>query len=245
MTENITHKLSAFLVELGISEVAFQKAMPKDARIDTSVLPWCVQDIHESLPNFSLDFEQYANRIYNMQRGREPLWRAFTSEKHPIQTIFDATAGLGRDGLLLASRGFHVQLNEREPIIALLLIQQLALLPQSEKIHGAKEISERLKVSAYDIEKPLESELSFDAVYLDPMFPARQKSALVKANMRWLQKLARLSDEAKLLKSAKKIATERIVVKRPKSAAYLASKVPHASITSKSHRYDIYLPNSL
>ena len=64
----------------------------------------------------------------------------------------------------------------------------------------------------------------FDVVYLDPMFPARRKSAKVKKDMAALQELlGHQSDGSELLQHAKSLATKRVVVKRAKTSPHLGT----------------------
>ena len=80
-----------------------------------------------------------------------------------------------------------------------------------------------------------------DAVYLDPMFPHKKKSALVKKEMRLFQQLLGSDDDADhLLQSALDLATKRVVVKRPQYAPYLADHAPSMQINSKKYRFDVY-----
>jgi len=80
-----------------------------------------------------------------------------------------------------------------------------------------------------------------DVVYLDPMFPHRQKSALVKKEMRVFQQLVGSDDDAnRLLELARCIARKRVVVKRPDYAPFMAEQKPVSSIKTKNHRFDIY-----
>jgi 16S rRNA (guanine1516-N2)-methyltransferase len=51
-------------------------------------------------------------------------------------------------------------------------------------------------------------------------------------------------DADALLNIALTIATNRVVVKRPASADFLAKLKPHTSIKTKKHRFDIYLINA-
>lgn len=79
-----------------------------------------------------------------------------------------------------------------------------------------------------------------DAVYLDPMFPQRRKSALVKKEMR----IARLvagddSDAAELLAVARAVARSRVTVKRPVGAPPLAGE-PAYAYPGRTIRYDVY-----
>ena len=82
-----------------------------------------------------------------------------------------------------------------------------------------------------------------EVVYLDPMFPHKQKSALVKKEMRVFQSLVGSDDDADgLLEPARRLATKRVVVKRPDYAPPLADVPAHAATLTKSHRFDIYMP---
>ena len=81
-----------------------------------------------------------------------------------------------------------------------------------------------------------------EVIYLDPMFPHKEKSALVKKDMQILQDIAEQDTDADaLLHLALTIATNRVVVKRPSTAAFLADIKPQPSIKTKKHRFDIYL----
>jgi 16S rRNA (guanine1516-N2)-methyltransferase len=81
-----------------------------------------------------------------------------------------------------------------------------------------------------------------DVVYLDPMYPHRSKSALVKKEMRYARAIVGDDEEAPaLLATALKTAKERVVVKRPRSAKPLAGPKPTVAIESKNTRYDIYV----
>ena len=96
----------------------------------------------------------------------------------------DATAGLGEDSLLLATAGFKVYLYENNPIIALLLkdtIKRAKKVPELEEIVCKMEVIEEDSIKAM-------KELDFkpDIILLDPMFPERKKSALVKKKFQLL-----------------------------------------------------------
>lgn len=78
-------------------------------------------------------------------------------------------------------------------------------------------------------------------VYLDPMFPHRNKSALVKKEMRVFQSLVGADQDADdLLAPARRLATKRVVVKRPDYAPPLAGVATVNAVATKGHRFDIY-----
>ena len=81
-----------------------------------------------------------------------------------------------------------------------------------------------------------------EAVYLDPMYPHRAKSAQVKKDMQSLRALLGPDlDSASLLEAALARARRRVVVKRPKGAGCLDGPRPDHSVSSPNTRYDVYL----
>ena len=98
--------------------------------------------------------------------------------------IIDATAGLGRDGFILASLGSHVTLIERSQIIHDLLADGMR---RASNVSGrTAEIISRMKLIHADAIELLPT-LSTNVIYLDPMHPPRKKSSLVKSKMRQLR----------------------------------------------------------
>jgi 16S rRNA (guanine1516-N2)-methyltransferase len=83
-----------------------------------------------------------------------------------------------------------------------------------------------------------------DVVYLDPMYPHRTKSALVKKEMRFLRDFAGDNPDApELLLAALGCARQRVAVKRPATARPVAGPTPVGAVKSKNTRYDIYAPS--
>ena len=85
-----------------------------------------------------------------------------------------------------------------------------------------------------------------EVVYLDPMFPHRDKSALVKKDMRVFRSVVGEDlDADALLAPARAVATKRVVVKRPRLAPDLAGVEPQQRMTGQSNRFDLYAPQAL
>ena len=81
-----------------------------------------------------------------------------------------------------------------------------------------------------------------DVIYLDPMFPARTKSAAVKKKFQLLHELEQpCENEEVLLQAAEALHPRKIVVKRMLKGPYLAQKKPSYSLKGKSIRYDCYV----
>jgi 16S rRNA (guanine1516-N2)-methyltransferase len=160
-------------------------------------------------------------------------------------TILDATAGLGRDAFLLAQLGCPVTLIERHPLIVALLVDGLArALPDPE----VGPIIERMQLcpgNAIELMRDW-AETPPQVIYLDPMFPHREKSSLVKKEMRVFRPLVGADDDAALLlQAALALATHRVVVKRPRKAPNVDGPAPGYALEGKSSRYDIYPKKAL
>ena len=153
--------------------------------------------------------------------------------------ILDATAGLGRDAFVLASLGCQVTLMERMPVVAALLDDGLA---RAQLNNDVCDIAKRMQlVHASSIESMTLAE-QVDVVYLDPMYPHREKSAAVKKEMRVFQSLVGEDlDADSLLNPALALAKYRVVVKRPSYAPFLANQKASMNINMKKNRFDVYV----
>lgn len=190
------------------------------------------------MPNFSLlsaDFSQ-ASWIKRRAEGKKQgLVRA--CKPAPGVTIVDATAGWGRDAAVLASFGAQVLMVERHPVMAALLDDALAQQTKHDK--------ESLDLSlCHQQAATYLSQLSLtqcpDVIYIDPMHPERQKSALVKKELQALQQMIGADLDALLLiNQAILCAKKRVVVKWPQKLPALLK--PDSSIEGKTVRFDIYM----
>jgi len=159
--------------------------------------------------------------------------------------VLDATAGLGRDAFVLASLGCAVTLIERQTIIAALLEDGLQRA-MADADMGPVVSRMQLRIgNAIELMRTWTDEAP-QVIYLDPMFPHRDKTALVKKEMRLFRPLAGDDDDAPaLLESALALATHRVVVKRPRKAPTIAGAQPGYGLEGKSSRFDIYPKKSL
>jgi 16S rRNA (guanine1516-N2)-methyltransferase len=161
----------------------------------------------------------------------------------PPPRIFDATAGLGRDAFVLVCLGCRVDMMERSAIISELLRDGLMKAMADPEIGSM--VEQRLTLRTGDsLErlKNLGDNARPQTIYLDPMYPARTKSALVKKEMRTLQSIVGADDDApELLAAALECARHRVVVKRPRLASPLAGPPPDTTIITRTTRFDVYL----
>ena len=154
--------------------------------------------------------------------------------------IIDATAGLGRDAFLLASFGATVTMIERSADMHALLHDGMARALDAGGLTA--EIINRMTLIHGDAIQLL-PRLSPEIVFVDPMHPPRNKSALVKAEMRQIRAIVGIdNDQTHLMQTALANASRRVVLKWPVKAAPMAD-IPPAShqIIGKSVRYDVFM----
>jgi 16S rRNA (guanine1516-N2)-methyltransferase len=162
--------------------------------------------------------------------------------KH-LPSVLDTTAGLGGDSFVLACLGCQVQMLERSPVIFALLEDGL------KRAMGDKEIGpiirRRLKLTLGDSLKFLQTPPKSrpEVIYLDPMYPHREKNALAKKEMRTLRAIVGDDQDAHaLFRAALAYGAKRVVVKRPRLAPALADQEPDLVLPGKSSRFDVYFP---
>ena len=154
--------------------------------------------------------------------------------------IIDATAGLGRDSFLLASLGAQITMIERSEQMHTLLADGIA---RAEKEGGIfAEIVNRMTLLQGDA-KDLLPELNGESILIDPMHPPRNKSALVKQELRQVRDIVGSDeDAADLVRVALEHARNRVVLKWPAKADPIEGIRPRThQIAGKSTRYDVFM----
>jgi 16S rRNA (guanine1516-N2)-methyltransferase len=161
--------------------------------------------------------------------------------KTPV--VIDATAGMARDAFVLASIGCKITLVEQSPILFTLVDDGITRAIESGTIDTIiGNITNLVNSDSNLYLEHMDPDSKPDVIYIDPMFPERKKSALVKKDMRILQKLVGKDiDSDALLETALEHAKNRVVVKRPSREKPVSERTPDTSINGKKTRYDIYL----
>ena len=159
--------------------------------------------------------------------------------------VVDATAGLGRDAFVLARLGCAMTLIERHPLIAALLEDGLWRALADPVVGPTAAQMHLICANAIDVLRAWDG-VPPQVIYLDPMFPHRDKSALVKKEMRLFRPLTGDDDDAPaLLDAALALASHRVVVKRPRKSLAIAGEPPGYVLEGKSSRFDIFPKKSL
>ncbi|MBQ3122827.1 MAG: class I SAM-dependent methyltransferase [Firmicutes bacterium] len=162
-------------------------------------------------------------------------------------TAIDATAGLGEDSFILAAAGFNVTMYEKNPVIYELLadtIDRALSEPELSEIVSRMNAVNGDSIEAMHrlgdaLDKGDPEAKSPDIVLLDPMFPERQKSALVKKKLQVIQSLEEpCNDEKALMLAAIRTRPKKLIIKRPPKGPYLAGIKPDFSNGGKAVRFD-------
>lgn len=179
----------------------------------------------------------------------QDLCRAVGLNRQRDLQIADATAGLGRDAFILSLQGAQVTAFEKNPVLACLLARaRLQGLEQASARSDNELLSvlNRLNFIYADSVSQLKPQI-FDVVYLDPMFPHREKSAKVKKEMQILHELLEDdgADPQQFFASCWSAARSRLVIKRPAKAPLFSDEKPSHQIVGKAIRYDVYVKGAL
>lgn len=191
------------------------------------------------IANFSLLYADFSSASWN-KRKSEGKKQGLVRACKPAQgiKIIDTTAGWGRDAAILASFGAEVLMLERHPVMAALLVDALNHRDATDQQQMQLSLKE---TDAYSYLSQLNEEDYPDIIYIDPMHPERNKSALVKKDMQVLQQMIGADKDAlELIQLAVTRVKQRVVVKWPQKAKSL---MPASfSLEGKTVRFDIYIP---
>ncbi len=194
----------------------------------------------------SINVDLVAGQVaYRRQQGggrKQHIAKACGLKSNWNPKVLDATGGLGRDAAELRNLGCELRIIERSPFVASLLQDGIKRAASNEKTSelfaNGFELSHGQSI---ELVEKVSQEQQPDIIYLDPMFPTKQKSAAVKKEMRLVKLLVGEDKDAdKLLPVALENTAKRVVVKRPSYAPYLNSQKPSMSIESKGNRFDVY-----
>lgn len=168
-----------------------------------------------------------------LRQGRQ-LALAKACGARPGLRVLDGMAGLGLDGITLAMLGCDVLMVERDPQLVVLLQDAV------ERARAGASIALCIECRHGDVGDVLAMRQAFDTVYLDPMFPPRDKTALPRKSAQVLGDLLGTPDDdvRDFIAAAIPLARRRVVVKRRRHDA--AAAQPDWQIVGRSVRFDVY-----
>ena len=184
------------------------------------------------------DFTEMLPRLTEGRLAHEMLVHVSKPKDNTLTLrAVDATAGMGEDSILFAAAGYEVTLFEQDPVIAALLKDALRRAKKHPVL--APIVTRMTLIEGNSIEMMPKLGFEPDLIYLDPMFPARQKSGLINKKLQLIQKLEHpCVEEEELLNAALAVNPRKIIIKRPLKGPNLAGRKPHYSVEGKAIRYD-------
>ncbi|HWU43021.1 MAG TPA: class I SAM-dependent methyltransferase, partial [Bdellovibrio sp.] len=165
-----------------------------------------------------LDYERRGHQ------GKNELIAKALGYAKGCRKVLDLSVGLAIDSVFLMQLGFQVTGVERSPMLYALLSEAFSRTQKdylkSYQLHFA---------DALTFLKEQKGLLDIDAIYFDPMYPHKKKSALPKQEMVVFRDLVgHDEDAASVLREALTWPVRRVVVKRPLKAEELSPRVTHS-----------------
>ena len=194
--------------------------------------------------NVRVDFDQLLTKFKMQPLSQQPLLKAIGSvQESPM--VLDLTAGFCKDAFLIALKGHQVVAFERNQEVATWVLDGFKRARESKKIDFLDRLDFRFGDAFEELARINEQ---FDVLYLDPMYPQRDTSALPKKEMQVLRQLlgtdeksmAEVDEETqKLLVLALQKTKRKVILKRPLWAEALMK--PRHTFEGKLSRFDLYI----
>ncbi len=197
-----------------------------------------LQDTYSRQKPLTIEFSRLERRLRQAGRRSELLVQAVKPRQG--LKVMDCTAGLGTDALILAYLGCEVVLVERSRVIASLLDDAIARARTYPSLTNA---AGRMRLICTEAASMIENSPLPDLIYIDPMFPVKNGTALVKGGMQLLQKfLGPDRDCLKLLESVLESGVSKTVLKRPpRDSEWSPPRRPDQILESRNAKFEIYL----
>jgi 16S rRNA (guanine1516-N2)-methyltransferase len=227
-------------------------ALPQERHIDTVLKRIDCKLVHSSKAKNYLSLEQdilYFHSInfkkplsFNPARGKtafrlnrseqEGLIKKALGKLSPDAIIFDATAGLLNDALIMCNLGYKIIAVEQSKILHTMLSLGLLIYPKAKN----------LNIICGD-SKDLSLKHNFDAIFFDPMFES-SGSALRDKQFRMIKEILALepiqNNNHKTFEQLRSIPDKKLIVKRPIKAKPFSEDVNY-QVKGRSIRYDVYI----
>ena len=197
-----------------------------------------LQDTYSRQKPLTIEFSRLERRLRQAGRRSELLVQAVKPRQG--LKVMDCTAGLGTDALILAYLGCEVVLVERSRVIASLLDDAIARARNYPSLTSA---AGRMRLICTEAASMIENNPLPDLIYLDPMFPVKNGTALVKGGMQLLQKfLGPDRDCLELLESVLESGVSKTVLKRPpRDSEWSPPRRPDQVLESRNAKFEVYL----
>lgn len=174
------------------------------------------------------DLKYHQKTFYKIALKTQPLARALGLVKQKRMHIFDATAGLLSDSLLIYAMGAKVSAFERHPLVQALIVNALKVHPLENFEFFPKNIREHSDFHECDV------------IYFDPMYQQANQKSLPKKEMQVFREFIGKDEDAREVFLFLRSLNKRVVMKRSLKASPFFP--PDFTASGKSTAYDVFLP---
>lgn len=237
---NHCHYHKAFAKDLVLALKQIDVTLALDLTIEDDSITLC-SELHGQRGCYKHQFND-PKLLKRAGQKNQGVIRACQSRGKLLPTVLDVTAGWGRDSFILASRGCQVTMIEQNP----LLFHCVNFLLELDYEDDSRATIERMQLLRENSVEYLQlcEDNRFDAIYLDPMFPAHKSTARPGKELQILQLLTENKQMDELFELARSKASKRVIVKRPIHAPSLREHSPDIVFREKTIRFDVYLCQS-
>jgi len=194
-----------------------------------------------ALEGVSVDFESHTMKLVGQSvRQNQPFKRSLKN----VKSVLDTTCGLAKDSFFMLNLGCKVTALERHPLIYELVVDGVSRAKKNAKLSVLFENFHLILGDAREYMQSMkEKGQRIDAVYVDPMYPPKDTSALPKKEMQILRSVLaheshREEEIKELIQLGLEVSDVSVVLKRPVWAE--PPLKPMASFEGKMVRYDVY-----
>ncbi len=190
-------------------------------------------------PGLNINFEKGSFGWRLARTEHEALLKKVIGKNNKSLKVLDATAGLLKDSIIMASLGHQVTACEVSKTLYAMTDYALKLL--SKKDHTWLHNLHCLNQDVIDHKVSFDQ---YDLVYFDPMYPDSKKTTARSKELSMIREIIRMEDcdksPTQIFDYLRLSNPTKLVVKRPIRVEAFPGNINH-QITGKSIRYDVYI----
>lgn len=179
--------------------------------------------------NIESELDYHKKTFFKTSIKKQPLARALGLNKEKDLHVFDVTAGLLSDSLLMYAMGAKISAFERNPLVQALITNALKNFPLENFSFSPMTITSVSDFSRCDV------------IFFDPMYKEVNQKSLPKKEMQVFREVVGKDEDALEVFEFLKSQNRRLVMKRSLKATPFGT--PDFTSSGKSTAYDVYLPS--
>ena len=232
--EELIKFISSYDIEVSLQETHLQDFINTDSSEAHLVYDTCLRLFFNNQSvsfDWAKEYSVHVKKKYKI--SKEPFARALGIKGQKPFCYIDATAGTGKDAMLAYSFGASIVLFERNIFVFSLICcayQRFCMVHEKAL--------EDLRLAYGSVDETIDLD-NIDAIYYDPMYPAKKKkSAKSRKEMEVFKDIVGPDEDIEDVLHRLHTLHSHLVVKRPLKSPQLLK--PSYSYEGKTTRYDVY-----